>query len=197
MTQIVKNSEKCGTGEIHYLETGQEGRKEILLLHGMKFNANTWKELGTLDLLAKSDFKAIALDMPGFGDSPPCDMASNTVLENFLRQKECNRPILIGPSMGGRISIEFCLEHPNLVGGLVLVGAVGVEENKERLSEIKVPALIVWGEKDVISPIANGHTLNEKIEGSSFVQINDAPHPCYLDQPEIWHWELTHFLETV
>lgn len=197
MIQIVKNIEKCGAGEIHYLETEKPGKKEILLLHGMKFNARTWQELGTLDLLATSGFKAIALDMPGFGDSPQYDMAPNSVLENFVRQKKCNRPIVIGPSMGGRISLEFCLDHPDLVGGLVLVGAVGVEENRERLSEIKVPTLIVWGEKDAISPIANGHTLNEKIEGSSFVQINDAPHPCYIDKPEIWHWELTHFLETV
>lgn len=197
MTQIVKNIEKCGAGEIHYLETGQPGQKEVLFLHGKKFNAQTWKELGTLDLLAKSGYRAIAIDMPGFGESPPCDMESNSILENFVIQKKLNKPIVVGPSMGGRTSLEFCLDHPELVGGLVLVGAVGVEENKERLSEIKVPTLIVWGEKDAISPIANGHTLNKKITGSSFVQINDASHPCYIDKPEIWNWELTHFLEIV
>ncbi len=197
MTQIVKNKEKCGASEIHYLETGEPGEKVVLLLHGKKFNAQTWKELGTLDLLAKSGFKAIALDMPGFGESPPCDIEPNSVLTHFVSQKKLKKSIVVGPSMGGRTSLEFCLEHPDLVGGLVLIGAVGVEENKERLSEIKVPTLIVWGEKDAISPITNGHTLNEKIEGSSFVQINDAPHPCYIDKPEIWHWELTHFLETV
>jgi abhydrolase domain-containing protein 14 len=197
MVEIVKNIEKCGAGEIHYLETGQPGQKEILFLHGKKFNAQTWKELGTLDLLGKSGYRAIAIDMPGFGESPPGDSEPNSVLTNFVSQKKLNKPIVVGPSMGGRISLEFCLDHPELVGGLVLAGAVGVEENKERLSEIKVPTLIVWGEKDAISPIANGHTLNEKISGSSFVQINDAPHPCYMDKPEIWHWELTHFLEIV
>ena len=197
MTQIEKNMEKCGEADIHYLETGQPDKKAILLLHGKKFSAQTWEDLGTLDLLAKSGYRAIALDMPGFGESPACDIDANSVLSKFVTRKKLNKPIIVGPSMGGRTSLEFCLDHPELVGGMVLVGSVGVEENRERLANIKVPTLIVWGENDAISPIANGHTLNENISGSSFVQINDAPHPCYIDKPEIWHWELTHFLETV
>lgn len=163
MTEIVKSLEKCGAGEIHYLETRQPGQKEILLLHGKKFNAQTWKELGTLDLLAKSGFRAIAIDMPGFGESPMCDMEPNSVLTTFVSQKKLNKPIVVGPSMGGRISLEFCLDHPDLVGGLVLVGAVGVEENKERLSEIKVPTLIVWGEKDAISLLPMAILLTKKL----------------------------------
>jgi abhydrolase domain-containing protein 14 len=197
MTQISKNTEQCGACEIHCLEAGEPGRKDILLLHGKKFNAQTWKDLGTLTLLAKSGFRAIAVDMPGYGDSPNGDMLPGQVLKSLITQKKYEKPVVIGPSMGGRISLEFCLDNPELVGGLVLVGSVGVEENKERLAQIKVPTLIVWGEKDAISPIANGHTLNEKIADSSFVEIKDAPHPCYIDQPDIWHWELTHFLETV
>jgi pimeloyl-ACP methyl ester carboxylesterase len=34
-----------------------------------------------------------------------------------------------------------------------------------------------------------------QIAGSSFFVIDGAPHPCYLDQPVIWHRELVSFLE--
>ena len=197
MPEITKNTEQCGSCEIHYLEAGKPGKRDILLLHGKKFNARTWQELGTLKVLAQCGYRAAAVDMPGYGNSPEGDMSPGQVLKSFISQREYDRPIVVGPSMGGRISLEFCLNNPDQIGGLVLVGSVGIEENRERLSQIKVPTLIVWGEKDAISPIVNGHTLNEKIEGSSFVVIQDAPHPCYLDKPDIWHWELTHFLETV
>ena len=72
--------------------------------------------------------------------------------------------------------------------------SVGVEENKERLAEIMLPTLIVWGGEDAISPISNGHLLDKSIDSSHMVIIDGAPHPCYLEQPDIWHWELTSFL---
>jgi abhydrolase domain-containing protein 14 len=95
------------------------------------------------------------------------------------------------------VSLEFCLNHPELAGGLVLVGAVGVQENKERLSLINLPTLIVWGGEDAISPIENGKILNDSITSSLFHVIDGAPHPCYLDQPDEWHRVLLSFLENI
>ncbi|MBU4296878.1 MAG: alpha/beta hydrolase [Desulfobulbaceae bacterium] len=195
MVDVMPRRVVTGHCEVSCLEAGPPGGQDIVLLHGMKFKAQTWKELGTLNVLAEAGRHAVALDLPGFGASPACEASPGEFLADFLTQMQLTKPVFIGPSMGGRVALEFCLEHPELVGALVLVGAVGVQENRERLSKVTVPTLIVWGGADAVSPMANGRLLNEKIAGSSFFIIDEAPHPCYLDQPVIWHRELVSFLE--
>jgi abhydrolase domain-containing protein 14 len=197
MADVIQRKVVAGHCEIHCIEAGPTGVQDIVLLHGMKFKAETWKELGTLDVLAGAGKHAVALDLPGFGASPACESKPGRVLADFLTQMKLAKPVFIGPSMGGRVALEFCLDHPDLVGGLVLVGAVGVLENRDRLSAVRVPTLIVWGGADAVSPIDNGRLLNEKISASSFFVIDGAPHPCYLAQPAIWHRELVSFLEKI
>ncbi len=197
MAGVIDEKMTAGPCVIHYLETGETDGIDIVLLHGMKFKAQTWKDLGTLDVLADAGFHSLAVDLPGFGDSVTCESSPDQVLVDFLAAKKLSKPVLIGPSMGGRVALEFCLDHPDLVGGLVLIGAIGVEENKGRLPRIEIPTLIVWGGKDAISPIDNACLLHEKIVGSRSFVIDGAPHPCYLEQPEIWHQKLVIFLESL
>lgn len=54
--------------------------------------------------------------------------------------------------------------------------------------------MILWGGDDRISPLENGRLLAREIGGASFFVIDGATHPCYLEQPEIWHRELLAFL---
>jgi len=182
---------------LHCLEAGSPVEKDVILLHGMKFQAATWQELGTLEKLAAAGYHPVALDMPGFGGSAACEVDQDKVLAEFIRQVELDRPVLIGPSMGGRIALEFALNHPGILGGLVLVGAVGVEENKDRLSEIDLPVFIIWGGEDQISPISNSEILLKSIKGARRLVIEGAPHPCYLDQPDKWHAAILDFLGSV
>ncbi|RUM39714.1 MAG: alpha/beta hydrolase, partial [Desulfobulbus sp.] len=113
------------------------------------------------------------------------------------RQGEISKPVLIGPSMGGRIALEFALNHPGILGGLILVGAVGVEENKDRLSQLDLPVLLLWGGEDQISPLENSDTLLAAVKGAKRVIIDGAPHPCYLDQPETFHAVVIEFLQSL
>lgn len=48
-------------------EEGQEWNPIVLIIHGAAYCAQTWKDLGTLDYLAQRGFRAIAIDMPGYG----------------------------------------------------------------------------------------------------------------------------------
>ncbi|MEN8256442.1 MAG: alpha/beta hydrolase [Thermodesulfobacteriota bacterium] len=191
---LVDQNISVGDCEIHLLKAAGTGGRTLLFLHGMKFNADTWRELGTLDMLGGEGYEAVALDLPGFGKSPANDIDPVKVLKQVVINQKLDKPIIVGPSMGGKVALDFVLAHPEFVGGLVLVGAVGVEERKEQLSGIKVPTLVVWGSEDAISPLANGHILADQIPEASLVLVQGAPHPCYLDQPDIWHWELTSFL---
>lgn len=194
MTETTSNITTNNSCEIHFLHTGPSDKKAVVLLHGMKFQATTWQELGTLEHIAKAGFQAIAVDMPGFGLSPACSTEQDKVLEEFLKELGLQKVILVGPSMGGRIALEFTINHPDLVSAMVLIGAVGVEENKNQLSSIKIPTLLVWGSEDQISPLSNCELLQSSIPGAKKIIIEGAPHPCYLDNPDTWHTELMKFL---
>ncbi len=198
MTPAEKNSytftiDSC---HLHALVSGDREGKPVLLLHGMKFNADTWHELGTLKQLADGGYHGVALEMPGFGQSSPCGLDEELVLQRYITGTGLRRPVLVGPSMGGRIALEFAIAHPDLISGLVLIGAVGVEENRERLAAIRVPTLILWGSQDQISSPENADLLHEAISGSRKKIFADSPHPCYLDKPDDWHRELLAFLPT-
>jgi len=54
--------------------------------------------------------------------------------------------------------------------------------------------LLVWGEKDAVSPLANARFLQQEIPDAELVVLKNAPHPCYLEQPDAWHQSLTAFL---
>jgi abhydrolase domain-containing protein 14 len=194
MTDIITQQIDCKGHPVHTLQAGPESGPLILLLHGKMFKAATWQETGTLAKLSEAGYRAVALDMPGFGQSPFADIESAEVIKTVISQASPNKAIILGPSMGGRIALEFALDNPALVSGLILVGAVGVQENKERLKKLSLPCLAIWGGEDSISPLANGHLIQQEIKGAELVVIPGAPHPCYLDQPDEWHRILLGFL---
>lgn len=197
MAEIISKNRVVASCTLHVLEVGDTFNTEVVLLHGMKFQAATWQDLGTLALLAAKSVRPLAVDMPGFGQSPACSVEQDEILEHFVAQETAGKPILLGPSMGGRIALKFAIKHPDMLSGLILVGAVGVEENIDRLAEISVPTLLIWGAEDQISPLAASELLLEKIPGSRRVIIDGAPHPCYLDHPEVFHEALLNFLDTL
>lgn len=194
MTDIFTQEIDCKGHPVHTLQAGPESGPLILLLHGKMFKAATWQETGTLAKLSEAGYRAIALDMPGFGQSPFADIEPAEVLKIIISQASPNQAIILGPSMGGRIALEFTLDNPALVSGLILVGAVGVQENKERLKRVALPCLAIWGGEDSISQLANGRLIQQEIKGAKLVVIPGAPHPCYLDQPDEWHRILLGFL---
>ncbi len=194
---IVEKNMTVGFCDLHVLEAGGAGNTDIVLLHGLKFTAQTWQETGTLDILADNRCHAVALDMPGFGKSGSCHEEPAHVLQCIIGKETAGKPVLLGPSMGGRIALEFTLDFPEQVGALILVGAVGIQENRSRLFEIQVPTLLVWGGEDLISPLDGSDLLLDEIVGSTRVILEGAPHPCYLDQPENFHRIILDFLSSL
>ena len=195
MPGISQKTVHIGKCAVNTLKAGSPEGKAVLLLHGMSFKAQTWKDLGTLEALGKAGYDATAADMPGFGETRVCGMGPDSVLKGIIEAEKLDRPVLVGPSMGGRIALNFALDHPELVGGLVLIGCVSVEENKDRLHTVAVPTLIVWGSRDHIAPLSNAELLRKEIKASKLLFIEGARHPAYLDDPELWHRELVGFLE--
>jgi pimeloyl-ACP methyl ester carboxylesterase len=53
------------------------------------------------------------------------------------------------------------------------------------LSFIKVPTVIIWGDKDQSVPIEDAYLINEKIKNSKLVVIENADHLMHKQLPEI------------
>jgi abhydrolase domain-containing protein 14 len=179
---------------IHTLTAGPDGGRSVLLLHGAKFHSGTWEQLGTLALLAKAGYRAVALDLPGFGKSPRWRPDRAKFLAELLPLLEIGRPVIVSPSMSGALVFPLILEHPELVAGFVAVAPAGTPRYAPRLKKSPVPTLIFWGEKDRLFPVAQAETLAASFTQAQVVILPGAQHPAYLDQPERFHEALLEFL---
>jgi len=185
---------KLSDCSLNCVEDTSGSRKDIVLLHGARFSAATWKKTGTLDLLREAGHRFFALDMPGFGKSAPCSASPEQLLYDFILQEKVSSPVFIGPSMGGGICLDYYFSRPETVGGLVLVGTVGIQKHRDKFRNVDVPCLLIWGENDTVSPMSGARLLQKEIPAAELVVLENASHPCYLDQPDQWHRSLTSFL---
>jgi pimeloyl-ACP methyl ester carboxylesterase len=82
----------------------------VVLVHGLGSRWQCFEPI--LDLLAQ-DHDVLALDLPGFGDSPmepgvePGPVGYTQWLARWLEGQGIDRPHLVGSSMGGGISLEL------------------------------------------------------------------------------------------
>ena len=110
-------------GAIHWVEAGQ-GRP-IVLIHGLggQFRHWTYAVAGLLS----DDFRVISIDRPGCGYSERAtdDHAALTtqarMIVGFLDAEGVERPLIVGHSLGGAISLTIALEHPEAISGIALV----------------------------------------------------------------------------
>jgi pimeloyl-ACP methyl ester carboxylesterase len=65
---------------------------------------------------------------------------------------------------------------------------------RERLGEITVPTLIVWGESDRIVPVKDAKEFEKTIEDARKVIFDDTGHVPQLERPEAFNAELREFL---
>ncbi|MSR46344.1 MAG: hypothetical protein EXS13_04665 [Planctomycetes bacterium] len=176
------------------LRIGKPGWPEVLLLHGARFDCRTWLELGTLELLAHNGFRAVAIDLPGYGKSKELPAKSEEFLWSALPLLDLKKPIVIFPSMSGSFAFPLVLAHPDAITALVPIAPVGVADFGPRLTGCELPTLIVWGEADTVIPIAQAETLHLLLRKSEKLLIPKAGHPCYQDDPKTFHDGLLRFL---
>jgi pimeloyl-ACP methyl ester carboxylesterase len=112
---------------VNYAEIGTG--EPIVFVHGLGGCWRNWLE--NLPHFGRTH-RAIALDLPGFGDSPmpswPIDMpAYGRLIHDFCEKLGIDRAAaLVGNSMGGFVSTEAAIERPSRFDKLVLVSAAGI-----------------------------------------------------------------------
>lgn len=180
--------------KIHSLRAGPETGRSVLLLHGAKFDAETWRSLGTLDLLADAGYRVIALDLPGFGKSETWSFDRVHFLERLLPELGIGKPVVLAPSMSGALTFPVLETRPELVSGFIGVAPAGTPRFAARVKGSPVPALIVWGDQDAVFPVSQAGLLAASFEHANVVVLEGARHPCYRDEPARFHDAVLKFL---
>jgi pimeloyl-ACP methyl ester carboxylesterase len=110
-----------GGVRVRYLERpGAE--PAVLLIHGLPGTAEDFEDVTPLI----RGHRTVAIDRPGYGFSSggyfPFTRQLQAVSE-LIERLHLGRPILVGHSYGGTISLGYAERHPGAVRGLVLVDA--------------------------------------------------------------------------
>jgi pimeloyl-ACP methyl ester carboxylesterase len=120
---------------VNYAEVGSG--EPVLFVHGL---AGCWRNwLENVPHFGRG-YRAIALDLPGFGDSPMPSWEISMPNYGRLIHDFCERlgidrvAALVGNSMGGFVSTEAVIQWPERFERLVLISAAGISfwEAKDR-----------------------------------------------------------------
>jgi pimeloyl-ACP methyl ester carboxylesterase len=130
---------QVGKLRIHYIERPGAGTP-VVLIHGLPGTAEDWNAVTPL----LAGHRTIAIDRPGFGYSSggyvPFDQQLSTI-HQLLAQLHVTRPILVGHSYGGTISLGYAERYPNEVRGLVLVDAAAAGTHPGSLQRLQAHAI--------------------------------------------------------
>jgi len=167
---------------------------DVLLLHGAKYSSKTWEDIGTLDILSRSGYRAVAIDLPGYGRTPRSHIPPDELILQLINSLNMKKVVLVSPSVSGHFSIPFLVAHPERIAVYVPVAPVFPKKTFDisELSQASFPSLVVFGDHDRAGKVRSREMLKWKL--STPLEMTGAGHACYLDQPLKFNSELISFL---
>jgi sigma-B regulation protein RsbQ len=105
---------------------------------------------------------------------------------NFLGWSSSMAPVIMGnadrPELGQELANSFCRTDPEIAKHFARI--TFLSDNREDLPSVKVPTLILQCSQDVIAPESVGRYVQQRIPGSTFVQLRASGHCPHLSDPE-------------
>lgn len=238
-------------------------KPSIIILHGWNLSGEKFAPLA--DGLRRRGYRVFTPDLPGFGKEPapgkPWHVEDYTrFVREWLRKKRIRKPVFIGHSFGGRVSLKYSQMFPEDVESLILAGTPGFSPVPQKkliffllvakvgrllfslpplnffadwarrwlyylagvkeffraegsmrqtfknivqddlvpsMESVKVPCLLLWGEYDLIVPVAIAHRMEEVIPRAQLKVIPEADHGAPYKLPEIFVSYVDVFLNVI
>lgn len=132
---------------IHYVEMGPADAPAIVMIHGImsQLRVFTYALAGRL----ASDRRVIVMDRPGWGYSvltgPRLDIRGQAdAVAAAILALGLEKPLLVGHSMGGAVSLALAFRHPGAVRALGLIAPYTqpIDQPPEPLKGLVIPALL-------------------------------------------------------
>lgn len=94
----------------------------LIILHGLFGSSDNWLSIAKQ---LSEDYKVFSVDQRNHGNSPHDDLFDYPTmaddLYNFIQENKIHNPIIIGHSMGGKVAMQFAVNHPDMWDKLVVV----------------------------------------------------------------------------
>ena len=109
--------------QVHYLDWGTEGQQPFIMLHGIARTAHLFDHIAPH---FSPDFRIIAVDMRGHGDSDWHPDGAYLVedyvkdIEVLVEELDLRDIVILGNSTGGRVAQVYAGLHPDLVSNLIV-----------------------------------------------------------------------------
>lgn len=116
---------------IHYRDEGLATGPPLVLIHGSNASLHTWEPW--VRILGRH-YRVITLDLPGHGltghvpNRDYSDAAFLQAVEAIAGHLNVTSFVLGGSSMGGGVTWQYTLAHPDQVQAMILVDAVGLPQ---------------------------------------------------------------------
>lgn len=99
------------------------------------------------------------------------------------------------PAPGLVAEVETMIRELHPTGYRDMVLALDAADTREVLPTVAVPALVMWGEQDRVTPRPEAEVLRQNIPGAAFEIIPGAGHLSNLEQPDAFNRALTAFVD--
>lgn len=110
-------------GPVHIIERGRADGPARVLIHGAASNARDI--LFALEAELGRDGRLIAIDRPGFGDSPAFGSSERLkghadAVAAVIAALKLEKSVVVAHSYGGSVALRLALDHPDAASGFVL-----------------------------------------------------------------------------
>lgn len=189
----------AGAGKVYGRANGPEEGTLVLGLHGwsQRNGWHTWEPL--LAPLGTAGFYAVAVDMPGWGQSTAFgegpitkEQAIKSVLE-IITALGKETAVLMGKSWGGGIALNVALSHPDRVTKLILTAPAF--RRIDQLANVQQPVLLAWAQDDPVIPFETADIFTQNLPHCRFIPYLSGGHSAAPKNAEAFAPEAITFLE--
>ena len=132
---------------------------------------------------------------------PPLDYFATQFLRNPKIRQSISRAAYKNKSLASsdaQICAALHLEMPSWELALIaFTKSGGYSSFKNKLSQIKQPTLILWGDSDKILGTVDAERFNRAIPHSKLIWISDCGHVPHLEQPQITAQHILEFQDVL